>query len=64
MSNIFSNLIYFFSENPHYPKKTCNFCNKRIYLNDKNNYYFQILGLGKHNKKFICSSCLKKKYLK
>lgn len=37
------------------------FCNKKIKLTDKNQYYFQILGLGKFDKKYIYDQCLRKK---
>ena len=41
--------------------KICDFCNKQIYLDDMNCYYFQIFGLGKHDKKIICYRCFKRK---
>ena len=37
----------------------CNFCNSKIKNN--NPYIFHIHGLGKHNGKYICEKCLKKK---
>jgi hypothetical protein len=44
-----------------YENKRCNFCKEKIKLGDSNPYYFQILGLGKYDKKYICGGCIIKK---
>ena len=44
-----------------YENKRCNFCKEKIKLGDSNPYYFQILGLGKYDKKYISSICMIKK---
>ena len=41
----------------------CNFCRKYIYLEERDPYYFKIVGIGKYDKAIICSNCLQKKIL-
>ena len=40
---------------------TCHFCKTYISLDDKDPYYFKIIGIGKYHKSIICTSCLKNK---
>ena len=61
MSFVFLNCFNLFLREEHYTNKFCDFCNKRIILNNENHYYFKIFGLGKHDKKFICYKCFKDK---
>lgn len=58
---IIMNLRDFLLFPERFPNKDCVFCNKKIKLTDKNQYYFQIFGLGKFDKKYICDQCLRKK---
>jgi hypothetical protein len=47
--------------------KTCNFCNKSIVLDETsrdNIYFYDIYGLGKHDKRTICHKCMVKKFNK
>ena len=59
MSNALTNLFNLFLIQHKFTNKFCNFCNKKIYLDNENCYYFQVFGLGKHDKKFICYQCFK-----
>ena len=62
MQNSFKNCLNkSFLKEQKQKTQICDFCHKKIYLDDMNCYYFQIFGLGKHDKKIICYQCFKNK---
>lgn len=68
ISRFLNNIIIKFTCNNDYSHlygNKCNFCRKSIILDENSNdniYFYNIFGLGKHDKKTICHKCLLKKF--
>ena len=72
MSCTINNFLYnilikfgFINDFSHLYGEICNFCKSSIILDENsidNIYFYDIYGLGKHDKKTICHKCMAKKF--